>query len=102
VTSLASIAMSPAMAALSFVPTKAAHVFTPMRALIGAPIFRQFQIVAACRDFVDGARLLALDSNDLRQLGRVERGRRRSGPRRSCWQADSRSCRQPGSRRERD
>ena len=38
VTSPASIATSPAIAAFSFVPTNAAHVFSPMRALIVAPI----------------------------------------------------------------
>ena len=43
VTSFASIATSPAIAALSFVPTKAAQVFRPMRALIGAPISVSFR-----------------------------------------------------------
>jgi hypothetical protein len=42
-TSLASIATSPATAAFSFVPTKAAQVFRPMRALIGAPISVSFR-----------------------------------------------------------
>jgi hypothetical protein len=32
------MATSPAIAAFSFVPTNAAHVLRPMRALMGAPI----------------------------------------------------------------
>jgi hypothetical protein len=38
VSSLSSMATSPATAALSFVPVNAAHVLRPMRALIAAPI----------------------------------------------------------------
>ena len=71
VTSLSSIATSPAIAALSFVPVNAAHVLRPMRALIGAPISDDLQIVAAERDLVDGAGLLALRADDLGEPGRV-------------------------------
>jgi len=46
VTSSASIATSPATAAFSLVPTKAAHVFQAHARVDGGAHFRQLQVVA--------------------------------------------------------
>ena len=70
VTSCSSIATSPATIASASVPANAAHVFSPMRALIAAPCSRSVDVRPADGDLVDRPVLLAGMADDRRRAPR--------------------------------